>query len=204
MLQQSESVQKHIVNNSLPDVSGTLWKQLQAFWQSEYSVSDSGSTSTQIVHHFFCKSDCAVAWCYHCWRRSRKLILERAGHTWFFLGLHPPKEIRMTHRDHRNLFAFDVQSDAWQPRGVQEVLELLVEHDSDGLAQAMQILIDEAMKLERSQVLARQPNERTADAPANRYGWQELFGKLISTESICRRPPVTSAGFAGLRTSRSA
>jgi putative transposase len=44
----------------------------------------------------------------------------------------------------------------------QEVLELLVEHGFDGMAQAMQALFNEAMKVERSAVLDAQPYERTA------------------------------------------
>jgi transposase-like protein len=42
-------------------------------------------------------------------------------------------------------------------------LELLVDHGFDGLAQAMQTLFNEAMKLERSQVLGARPYERTSD-----------------------------------------
>jgi putative transposase len=43
----------------------------------------------------------------------------------------------------------------------RDVLELLVEHGFEGLAQAMQRLLNEAMKLERSQVLEAEPYERT-------------------------------------------
>ena len=69
----------------------------------------------------------------------------------------------MTHRDHRNEFEFEVQSDSSAPGGFHEVLELLVDHGFDGLAQAMQTLFNEAMKLERSQVLGARPYERTSD-----------------------------------------
>jgi putative transposase len=69
----------------------------------------------------------------------------------------------MTHRDHRNEFEFEGQSDSALPGSFREVLELLVDQGFDGLAQAMQMLINEAMKLERSQVLGARPYERTAD-----------------------------------------
>jgi len=43
----------------------------------------------------------------------------------------------------------------------QEVLELLAEHGFDGMAQAIETLFNEAMRLERSAVLEAQPYERT-------------------------------------------
>ena len=48
-------------------------------------------------------------------------------------------------------------SKAWR-----EVLEILAEQGFEGLAEAMQILINEAMKLERSQTLGSRPYQRTA------------------------------------------
>jgi len=68
----------------------------------------------------------------------------------------------MTHRDHPNGFEFEAQADSVLPDGFQEILELLVDHGFDGMAQAMQTLLNEAMKLERSQVLGATPYERTA------------------------------------------
>jgi putative transposase len=72
----------------------------------------------------------------------------------------------MTHRDHRNGFEFADQSDS-ASLGFQEILELLVEHGFEGMAQAMQTLLNEAMKLERSDVLGAQPYQRTHE----RRGW---------------------------------
>ena len=63
----------------------------------------------------------------------------------------------MTHRDHRNGFEFETQVDSSSPGGLSGLLELLVEHGFEGMAQAMQTLLNEAMKLERSQVLAALP-----------------------------------------------
>jgi transposase-like protein len=73
----------------------------------------------------------------------------------------------MTHRDHRNGFEFENQSDSSAARGFQEILELLAEHGFEGMARAMQTLLNEAMKLERSEVLGAQPYQRTHE----RRGW---------------------------------
>ncbi len=73
----------------------------------------------------------------------------------------------MTHHDHRNEFEFNAQSDSASSGGFQELLELLAERGFEGMAQAMQTLLNEAMKLERSQVLGARPYERTAE----RRGW---------------------------------
>jgi putative transposase len=67
----------------------------------------------------------------------------------------------MTHPHHRNGFELEVQNPALPADGWQDVLELLVEHGFSGMAQAMQTLLNEAMKLERSAVLGAEPYERT-------------------------------------------
>ncbi len=67
----------------------------------------------------------------------------------------------MTRRDHRNELEPVPQERTAHERGWQDVLELLAEHGFDGLAQALQILFNEAMKLERSAVLEAAPYERT-------------------------------------------
>lgn len=69
----------------------------------------------------------------------------------------------MTHREHRNGFEFDAQSESASAGGFQQLLELLVEHGFEGMAQVMQRLLNEAMKLERSQVLGARPYERTPE-----------------------------------------
>ena len=78
----------------------------------------------------------------------------------------------MTHRDHRNEFEYEAQSDSHSPGGFQEVLELLIDHGFEGMAQAMQLLINEAMKLERSQVLGAQPYERTPERRGYANGYK--------------------------------
>ena len=69
----------------------------------------------------------------------------------------------MTHRDHRNGLEVETQVERSSPGGFQEILELLAECGFDGMAQAMQMLLNEAMKLERSQVLGAQLYERTLE-----------------------------------------
>jgi transposase-like protein len=59
-----------------------------------------------------------------------------------------------------------------------DIVELLAEHGFDGMAQAMQILFNEAMKLERAAVLQAQPYERTAERRGYANGFKP---KTINT-----------------------
>jgi transposase-like protein len=77
----------------------------------------------------------------------------------------------MTHRDHRNQDEFEPQADLDFPDGFGEMLNLLIDHGFEGMAQAMQTLLNEAMKLERSQVLGARPYQRTRE----RRGWANGF-----------------------------
>ena len=92
----------------------------------------------------------------------------------------------MTHRDHRNEFEFEVQSDSSAPGGFHEVLELLVDHGFEGMARAMQTLLNEAMKLERSQVLGARPYERTTERRgyANGYKPKTVHSRLGTLELV--------------------
>jgi putative transposase len=78
----------------------------------------------------------------------------------------------MTHHDHRNEFEFEAQVDSHSRGGFQEVLELLIEHGFEGMAQAMQLLFNEAMKVERSQVLGAQPYQRTPERRGHANGYK--------------------------------
>jgi putative transposase len=78
----------------------------------------------------------------------------------------------MTHRDDRNGFEFETQADSASPGGFQEILELLAEHGFEGMAHAMQMLLNEAMKLERSHVLGAQPYERTFERRGYANGYK--------------------------------
>jgi transposase-like protein len=90
----------------------------------------------------------------------------------------------MTHRDHRNELEFESQSDSSSADAFQEILELLVDRGFEGLAQAMQTLVNEAMKLERSQVLEARPYERTPQRRgyANGYKPKTLHARVGTLE----------------------
>jgi transposase-like protein len=70
----------------------------------------------------------------------------------------------MTHVPQPNEQSANFQQD-WRdsesPGGWTDMLELLCDHGFAGMAQAMQTLLNEAMKLERSAVLGARPYERT-------------------------------------------
>jgi putative transposase len=68
----------------------------------------------------------------------------------------------MTHREHSIEFESVPQQRASHEQGFQDVLALLTEHGFDGFANAMQILLNEAMKLEREAVLGAQRYQRTS------------------------------------------
>jgi transposase-like protein len=71
----------------------------------------------------------------------------------------------MTHHPQANEREDILQQEPWcedeVPRGWQDLLELLSDQGFDGMARAMQLLINEAMILERSAVLGARPFERT-------------------------------------------
>ena len=81
----------------------------------------------------------------------------------------------MTRRNHRNGLDQVAQGpsggEGWEGQW-REVLDLLVEHGFEGLAQAMQRLLNEAMKLERSVVLEAEPYERTPDRRGYAHGFK--------------------------------
>lgn len=71
----------------------------------------------------------------------------------------------MTHQNQVSEHQSALQAESWRdeavPGGWQDLLELLCDQGFDGMARAMQLLLNEAMKLERSAVLGAQPFERT-------------------------------------------
>ncbi len=67
----------------------------------------------------------------------------------------------MTRRDYCSELEVVAQPDAMSAGGLEQVLDLLTEHGFDGMAQAMQVLLNEAMRLERSAVLGARPYERS-------------------------------------------
>jgi putative transposase len=65
----------------------------------------------------------------------------------------------MTHREHPN--PFETVPQEGQERGWQDVLTLLADQGFEGFANAMQILLNEAMKLEREAALGAERYQRT-------------------------------------------
>ena len=71
----------------------------------------------------------------------------------------------MTHPPQANDPRANFQSESWRdevPAGTwNDLLDLLCDHGFAGMAQAMQVLLNEAMKLERADALGARPYERT-------------------------------------------
>ena len=59
-----------------------------------------------------------------------------------------------------------------QSTELDSIIQLLAEHGFDGMAQAIEILLNEAMKLQRSEALAALPYERTADRRGHANGFK--------------------------------
>lgn len=96
----------------------------------------------------------------------------------------------MTHQRQFNDQAAGFQQDSWRdrpeawsdeprrpldgemPDSFVELLELLSEQGFDGMARAMQVLVNEAMKLERSLVLGARPYERTPSRRGQANGFK--------------------------------
>lgn len=100
----------------------------------------------------------------------------------------------MTHHQQVNEREASFQQESWReedsPRGWDDLLELLCEHGFEGMAQAMQLLINEAMKLERSAVLGARPYERTPQRRGQANGFKP---KTVETRlgSLALRVPQT-------------
>jgi len=60
-----------------------------------------------------------------------------------------------------------------QPTAIESVLELLSEHGLGAMAKAMQTLLNEAMKLERSEFLRASPGERTDERAGHANGFKD-------------------------------
>ena len=58
-------------------------------------------------------------------------------------------------------FQSEIEREDSAPGGWDELLDLLCDHGFDGMARAMEILLNETMKLERTEVLGARPHQRT-------------------------------------------
>src|SRR5690242_17255610 len=59
-----------------------------------------------------------------------------------------------------------------QPNALDPIVELLAEHGFDGLAQAVTVLLNEVMKLERAAALKAAPYQRTEDRQGYANGFK--------------------------------
>ena len=80
-----------------------------------------------------------------------------------------------------------------QHTAIQAALETLVEEGFDGMATAMQILFNEAMKIERSQFLGAAPHERTPERSGYANGFKPKTMKSRVGELALRIPQVRDA-----------
>lgn len=78
----------------------------------------------------------------------------------------------MTLREQHNEFDAAPEERASHERGWHDVLTLLVDHGFDGVANAIQILMNEAMKLEREAALGAQRYERTSARRGHANGFK--------------------------------
>jgi putative transposase len=78
----------------------------------------------------------------------------------------------MTHRPHSNTWSEESSFTFAADGPVAQVLELLAEGGFDVLANALQVLFNEAMKIERSQVLEAGPYERTPNRRGQANGFK--------------------------------
>ena len=78
----------------------------------------------------------------------------------------------MTHREHDNEFEPVPQERAPHEQGWQDVVTLLMDHGFEGFANAMQILMNEAMKLERETVLGARSYQRTPTRRGHANGFK--------------------------------
>jgi transposase-like protein len=65
-----------------------------------------------------------------------------------------------------------VNSHQEHPTAFDQVVQLLAEYGFDGMAQAMQMLMNEAMKIERNEVLNAAPYERCSDRRGYANGYK--------------------------------
>ena len=108
----------------------------------------------------------------------------------------------MTHRHQANEREATVQQESWEawreadvPRGWHDLLELLSEQGFDGMARAMQLLINEAMKLERSAVLGAGPFERTPLRRGQANGFKDKTVQTRVGPLELRVPQTRGVGF---------
>lgn len=101
----------------------------------------------------------------------------------------------MTRDEHRNGFRSQTQQRALQDGRWQDALELLAEQGFEGLAGARQILLNEAMKLERTAVLEAQPYERTPGRRGYANGFKDKTLRTRAGELHLKVPKTRGVEF---------
>ncbi len=77
-----------------------------------------------------------------------------------------------------------------QTTAIESVLEVLCEHGLGAMAEAMQTLLNEAMKLERSEFLRAAPGERTDERTGYANGFKGKSMRTRVGELALRVPQV--------------
>ena len=67
-----------------------------------------------------------------------------------------------------------------QSNALDSIVELLAEHGFEGMAQAMEILFNEAMQLQRSEALGAWPYQRTAERRGHANGFKPKTVKSLA------------------------
>ena len=84
------------------------------------------------------------------------------------------------------------------PSVVREVVQVLAEHGFDGMAQAMELFINECMKIERQQALGAGPYQRSPARRGQANGFKpkrlkrRITAKSASSLAAARSPPKNS------------
>jgi transposase-like protein len=81
------------------------------------------------------------------------------------------------------------------PSHLHDVFQSLAEHGFDGMAQAMQVLLNECMKIEREQALGARPYERTSERRGQANGFKPKHMKTRIGELELAVPQVRGMQF---------
>ena len=105
----------------------------------------------------------------------------------------------MTHHPQANEREDFLQPQPWlpdeAPESWRDLLELLSDHGFDGMARAMQLLINEAMKLERSAALGARPFERTPQRRGQANGFKPKTVEIRLGPMELRVPQTRGVAF---------
>ena len=75
-------------------------------------------------------------------------------------------------------------------KAFEQVLEVLIENGLEGLAEAMEIIFNEAMKLERADFLRAEPHERTSERRGYANGYKDKKVRSRLGELALKIPQV--------------